>query len=86
MPNINILAQAILKISCIQGFSIAIMARSKKGHNSAILGPTEKKKHSLIFCTVTTYKIPRFYTNWFPRYSRHLIFAKRGITLAVFDV
>ena len=32
MPNIRILAQAVLKISCLQGFSIAIMAESK-GHN-----------------------------------------------------
>ena len=30
MPNIRILAQAVLKISCGQGISIAIMA---KGHN-----------------------------------------------------
>ena len=33
MSNIRILAQAVLKISCLQGFSIAIMAESKKGHN-----------------------------------------------------
>ena len=32
MLNIRILAQAVLKISCLQGFSIAIMAQSK-GHN-----------------------------------------------------
>ena len=32
MLNIRILAQAVLKISCGQGFSIAIMAESK-GHN-----------------------------------------------------
>ena len=29
--------------------SIAIMAESKKGHNFAILGPTEKNTGSLIF-------------------------------------
>ena len=49
MPNIRILAHAVLKRSCLQGFSIAIMAESKKGHNSAILGPTKKNMHSLIF-------------------------------------
>ena len=43
MPNIRILAQGALKKSCQQGLSIAIMAESKKGHNIAILGPTEKK-------------------------------------------
>ena len=32
MPNIRSHAQAVLKISCRQGFSIAIMAESK-GHN-----------------------------------------------------
>ena len=31
--------------------SIAVMAESKKGHNFAILGPTEKNTGSLIFCT-----------------------------------
>ena len=44
MPNIRILAQAVLKIFYSQGFSIAIVAESKKGHNFATLGPTEKKK------------------------------------------
>ena len=34
MPNIRILAQAVLKVSCGQGFSAAIMAEYyKKGHN-----------------------------------------------------
>ena len=35
------------------------MTESKKGHNFAIQGPTEKKKNmcSLIFCTDATYKI-----------------------------
>ena len=33
MPNIRILSEAVLKISCKQGFGIAIMAESKKGHN-----------------------------------------------------
>ena len=36
------------------------MTESKKGHNFAIQGPTEKKKKnkcSLIFCTDATYKI-----------------------------
>ena len=45
MPNIRILAQAVLKISCKQVLSIAIMAESK-GHYFAILAPTEK---TLIF-------------------------------------
>ena len=39
----------------------------------------------LTFCTDAIYKISRFFTNWFPRYSRHLIFTKRGITLSIFD-
>ena len=35
------------------------MTESKKGHNFAIQGPTEKKKNMclLIFCTDATYKI-----------------------------
>ena len=33
------------------------MTESKKGHNFAIQGPTEKKKISLIFCTDAIYKI-----------------------------
>ena len=33
MPHIRILAQAVLKISCSQSFSIAIMVESKKRHN-----------------------------------------------------
>ena len=41
MPHIRILAEAVLKISCIQGFSTL---ESKKGRNFAILGPTVKKK------------------------------------------
>ena len=57
----------------------------KIGNNFAILGPTKKNMRSLIFCTDVAYKISRFYTNWFPRFSRHLIFTKRGITLAIFD-
>ena len=61
------------------------MAESKKEHNIDIVGPTEKETHSLLFCTDATYTISRFYTNWFPRYSRHLIFIKRGITQAIFD-
>ena len=32
MPNIKILAQAVLKISSWQGFSIAIIVESRKGH------------------------------------------------------
>ena len=61
------------------------MAESKKGHNFAIQGPTAKNTRSLIFCTDSTYKISSFYTNWFRRYSRHLIVTKRGVTLAIFD-
>ena len=39
--------------------STAIMAESEKGHNFAILGPTEKKnKYGFAyFCTDATYKI-----------------------------
>ena len=33
MQNTRILAQGALKLSCLQGFSIAIMVESKKGHN-----------------------------------------------------
>ena len=33
------------------------MTESKKGHNFAIQGPTEKKKYSLIFSTEATNKI-----------------------------
>ena len=61
------------------------MAESKKGHNFAIQGPTEKNTRSLIFCSDATYKISRFYTNWFPRYSKHLILSKREVALAIFD-
>ena len=59
-------------------FSTSIMAEWKKGHNFAILGPIEKNTRSLIFGTDATYKIYRFYTNWFPKYSRHFVFTKRG--------
>ena len=34
MLNYRILAQAVIKISCRQGFSIAIVTESKKAHNS----------------------------------------------------
>ena len=62
------------------------MAESKKGHNFAILEPAEEKiPIHLFFVPDATYKISRFYTNWFPRYNMHLIFTKRGITLAIFD-
>ena len=33
------------------------MTESKKGHNFAIQGPTEKNTCSLIFCTDAIYKI-----------------------------
>ena len=36
------------------------MAESKKGHNFAIHGPTEKNMCSLIFCTDAMYKIFKF--------------------------
>ena len=52
------------RISCSQGFSIAIVAEPKKGHSFAILGPTEKICVRLFFFTDATY---RFYTNWFQR-------------------
>ena len=55
MPNMRILALAVLKFRVDKVF----MTESKKGHNFAIQGPTEKKKNtcSLIFCTDATYKI-----------------------------
>ena len=65
--------------------SIAIMAESKKGHNFAILGPKEKNMGLLIFCTAAIYKISSSWLKQFSRYSRHFIFSKRGITLAIFD-
>ena len=83
MPNIRILAQVVFQDIVSTSFSIATMAEPKKGHIFAILSPTEKKSVLRIFCA--TYKISRLYTNWFPRYSRHLIFTKWGITLAIFD-
>ena len=44
--------------SVSEGFpSYSFMAESKKGHNFAIQGPTEKKMFSLIFCTDATNKI-----------------------------
>ena len=48
-----ILALAVLKLSCDKVF----MTESKKGHNFAIQGPTEKYTCSLIFCTDARYKI-----------------------------
>ena len=57
MPNMRILAQAVLKISCSQCFSIVIMAESKKGHNFVIQGPTKKSTFSLILCPDATNKI-----------------------------
>ena len=39
MPNMRILALAVLKLS----FDKVFMTESKKGHNFAIQGPTEKK-------------------------------------------
>ena len=39
----------------------------------------------LIFHIESIYNVSGFYTNWFPRYSRHLIFTKRGITLSIFE-
>ena len=62
------------------------MAESKKGHFFARQGPTEKKiRVRLFFVLMLHIKISRFYSNWFPKYSRHLIFTKRGITLAIFN-
>ena len=66
-------------------FIYCFNGRVEKGHNFATLGPTVKNTRSLIFCTDAAYKDSRFYTNWFPRYSRHLNFTKSGITLAIFD-
>ena len=54
MPNIRIPAYAVPMILCKQGFSIAIMAESKKGNKFVILGPTEKNTRSLNFCTYAT--------------------------------
>ena len=48
MPNIRIPAQAVFKILCQHGFSSAIMADSKKGHNFAIQG-LAKKTRLIIF-------------------------------------
>ena len=45
MPNMRILALAVLKLSCLQGF----YGRVKKGHNFAIQGPTEKKIRVRLF-------------------------------------
>ena len=77
------------KISCQQGFTIAIMAQSKKGHNFAILGPTEKIRVRLFFVLMLHINIQGSthfgFTDWFPRYIKHLIFTKRRITLAIFD-
>ena len=45
MPNMIILAPAVLKLSCDKVF----MAESKKGHNFAIQGPTGKKVRVRLF-------------------------------------
>ena len=47
----RILDQAVPKILCWKGFSIVLMAESKKGHNFAIQGPTKKNTFRL-FCVV----------------------------------
>ena len=44
----RILALAVLKLSCLQGF----LAESKKGHNFAIQGPTEKENTRLLILFV----------------------------------
>ena len=46
MPNIKILAQAVLKISCLQGFAIAIMVKSKKGHHLVNISRNSLKSYS----------------------------------------
>ena len=61
------------------------MAESKKGHNFAILGPTEKKVRVCLFYLFiyfffadATDKISRSYTILFPTYNRHVI-SQKGI-------
>ena len=51
MPNIRILAQAILKISCWQGFSIGMMAESKRG----IFHGTRSKNYQVVQTLILTY-------------------------------
>ena len=41
--NIRILAKAVLEISCLPDFSIAIMVESKKGHNPVNMSQTDKQ-------------------------------------------
>ena len=56
MPNMRILVLAFSSYRVDKVF----ITESKKGHNFAIQGPTEKKKKntfSLFFCTDATYKI-----------------------------
>ena len=43
MPNMRVLAQAVLKISCCQVFFYCYNGRVEKGRNFVIHGPTEKK-------------------------------------------
>ena len=62
------------------------MAESKKGHNFAIQGLTEKKnKFSLIFCTDATYKISSSYLKWFSSFATNniaiLVESKKGHNL-----
>ena len=61
------------------------MAESKKGHNFAILGPTEKNTGSLFFVLMQHIHFQDPNSLEFCRYRRHLIFTKSGITLAIFD-
>ena len=45
MPNMRMLAQAVLKLS----FDKVFMAESKKGHNFALQGPTKNIRVRLLF-------------------------------------
>ena len=73
MPNITILVSS--SDSQDIGFSFLLF-------NKFFFYCWQSRKRGI---TLPYYKISRFYTNWFPRYSRHLIVTKRGISLAVFD-
>ena len=48
MPNIRILAKAVVKISFWQGFSIAIMGESKKGITQSINHGTRSNVNQVV--------------------------------------
>ena len=57
------------------------MAKSKKGHNFAILGPTEKNIHLLIFCTDAYLNTD---PNLYVRYQNRSSSGSQGILLTRF--